>query len=111
MIRRLKNYIIKNDYDLVLTIDSPDFNYNLVNQLRKSNYKNKIIHVVAPTVWAWRSYRAKKFANIFDEIFLLFNFEKKYFNFQNLKKTFIGHPIFHIKKRKIKENKTREFHT
>ena len=102
MIRRLKNYIIKNDYDLVLTIDSPDFNYNLVNQLRKSNYKNKIIHVVAPTVWAWRSYRARKFANIFDEIFLLFNFEKKYFNFANLNKTFIGHPIFHIKRRENK---------
>ena len=103
MIRRLKNYIIKNDYDLVLTIDSPDFNFNLVNQLRKSNYKKKIIHVVAPTVWAWRSYRARKFAKIFDEIFLLFNFEKKYFNFNNLNKTFIGHPIFHIKKRENKE--------
>ena len=102
MIKKLKNYIIKNDYDLVLTIDSPDFNYNLVNQLRKSNYKNKIIHIVAPTVWAWRSYRARKFANIFDEIFLLFNFEKKYFNFDNLNKTFIGHPIFHIKKRENK---------
>ena len=104
MIKRLKNLIIDNNYDLVLTIDSPDFNFNLVNQLRKSNYNNKIIHIVAPTVWAWRSYRAKKFANIFDEIFLLFNFEKKYFDFKNLKKTFIGHPIYHIKKRQNKEN-------
>ena len=51
MIRGLKNYIIKNDYDLVLTIDSPDFNYNLVKQLRKSKM-NKIVHVVAPIVWA-----------------------------------------------------------
>jgi len=104
MIKKLKNHIIEKNYDLVLTIDSPDFNYNLVNQLRKSNYKKKIIHIVAPSVWAWRSYRAKKFANIFDEIFLLFNFEKKYFHFKNLKKTFIGHPIFHIKKRSTKEN-------
>ena len=104
MISKLKNYIIKNDYDLILTIDSPDFNYNLANQLRKSKYKKKIIHIVAPTVWAWRSYRAKKFASIFDEIFLLFNFENKYFNFQNLSTTFIGHPIFHIKKRKIKKH-------
>ena len=104
MIRSLKNYIIKKNYDLIITIDSPDFNYNLVNQLRKSNFKNKIIHIVAPTVWAWRSYRARKFANIYDEIFLLFNFEKKYFNFQNLNKTFIGHPIFYIKKRKTKKN-------
>ena len=104
MIKNLKNYIIENNYDLIITIDSPDFNYNLVNQLRKSNYNKKIIHIVAPTVWAWRSYRARKFANIFDEILLLFNFEKKYFNFKNFKKTFIGHPIFHIRKRKIKEN-------
>ena len=36
MIKNLKNYIIKNDYDLIITIDSPDFNYNLVNQLRKN---------------------------------------------------------------------------
>ncbi len=104
MIKFLKNYIIINDYDLIVTIDSPDFNYNLVNKLRKNNYKKKIIHIVAPTVWAWRSYRARKFANIYDEIFLLFNFEKKYFNYQNLNKIFIGHPIFHVKKRKIKEN-------
>ena len=104
MITRLKNYIINNEYDLVITIDSPDFNFNLVNKLRKLKYKKKIIHIVAPTVWAWRSYRAKKFANIFDEIFLLFNFEKKYFNFKNLKKTFIGHPIFHVKKRENKNN-------
>ena len=104
MIKFLKNYIIINDYDLIVTIDSPNFNYNLVNKLRKNNYKKKIIHIVAPTVWAWRSYRARKFANIYDEIFLLFNFEKKYFNYQNLNKIFIGHPIFHVKKRKIKEN-------
>ena len=104
MIKYLKNYIIVNDYDLILTIDSPDFNYNLVNKLRKNNYIKKIIHIVAPTVWAWRSYRARKFANIYDEIFLLFNFEKKYFNSQNLNKIFIGHPIFHVKKRKIKDN-------
>jgi len=104
MIRNLKNIIIENEYDLVLTIDSPDFNYNLVKQLRKSNYKKKIIHIVAPTVWAWRSYRARKFANIYDEIFLLFNFEKKFFNFKNLNKTFIGHPIFHIKKQIVKKN-------
>ena len=103
MIKNLKNFIIKNNYDLILTIDSPDFNYNLVNKLRKLNYNKQIIHIVAPTVWAWRSYRAKKFANIYDEIFLLFNFEKKYFDSQDLNKTFIGHPIFHIKKRKIKQ--------
>ncbi len=104
IIKILKNHIIQNNYDLIITIDSPDFNYYLVNQLRKLNYKKKIIHIVAPTVWAWRSYRAKKFAKIYDELLMLFNFEKKYFNFSNFNATFIGHPIFHIKRRDKKNH-------
>jgi len=95
MIKFLTNKILANKYDLVITIDSPDFNYQLVKKIRKKKYKNKIIHIVAPSVWAWRAGRAKKFAKIYDEIFTLFKFENKYFNQYNLKTTFIGHPIFH----------------
>ena len=104
MIKILKTKILKNNYDLVICIDSPDFNYNLVKSLRKSFYKNKIIQIVAPTVWAWRQNRAKKFSKLYDEIFLLFDFEKKYFNYPNIKTTFIGHPVYHINKRQ-KSNK------
>ena len=99
MIKFLKNQILKKNYDLVICIDSPDFNYQLVKSLRKYKFSNYIIQVVAPTVWAWRKNRANKFANIYNEIFLLFNFEKNYFNFPHLQSTFIGHPIFEIKKR------------
>lgn len=99
MIKFLKNKILQNNYDLIICIDSPDFNYNLVKSLRKKKYSKKIIQIVAPTVWAWRKNRAKKFAKLYNEIFLLFDFEKKYFQFPNFSFTFIGHPIFHIKKR------------
>tara|TARA_Y100000768_G_scaffold177621_1_gene132905 strand:- start:167 stop:1141 length:975 start_codon:yes stop_codon:yes gene_type:complete len=104
MISFLKNKIIKNNYDLVICIDSPEFNYNLISSLRKKNYSNKIIQIVAPTVWAWRPYRALKFAKLYNEIFILFDFEKQYFNFPNFNCTFIGHPIYHIKKRPEKSN-------
>ncbi len=99
MIQYLKKQILINNYDLVICIDSPDFNYNLVKSLRKSKFSKKIIHIVAPTVWAWRKKRAKKFAKIYNEIFLLFEFEKKFFQYPKFNTTFIGHPIFHIKKR------------
>tara|TARA_B100000575_G_scaffold145607_1_gene116214 strand:- start:407 stop:1513 length:1107 start_codon:yes stop_codon:yes gene_type:complete len=102
MINFLKKKIIEKNYDLVICIDSPDFNFYLAKSLRKKRYSNKIIQIVAPSVWAWRSGRAKKFSKLFNEIFLLFDFEKKYFEFPNFKSTFIGHPIFHIKKRKNK---------
>ena len=104
MINNLKQIIINQNYDLVICIDSPEFNYNLTKSLRNSEFSNKIIQIVAPTVWAWREKRAYKFSNIYDEILLLFEFEKKYFNYPNCRSTFIGHPIYHIKKRKQNNN-------
>ena len=98
IINYLTKEILKNDYDLVITIDSPDFNYQLTKKLKKNNYNKKIVHIVAPSVWAWRKGRAKRFAKIYDEIFTLFKFENKYFNCHGLKTTFIGHPIYHISK-------------
>ena len=97
IINFLSSKIINNNYDLVLCIDSPDFNYQLAKKLRKNKYNNNIIQIVAPTVWAWRKGRAKKFSLVYDEIFTLFSFEKKYFEEVGLKTTFIGHPISLIK--------------
>jgi lipid-A-disaccharide synthase len=98
MIKLLTKRILQNHYHLVITIDSPDFNYPLIKKLRKKQYKQKIIHVVAPSVWAWRSGRAKKFSKIYDELLVLFKFEIKYFDKFNLKTSFIGHPIYYINK-------------
>ena len=98
MINLLSNKILSINYDLIITIDSPDFNYPLINKIRKKKFSNSVIHIVAPSVWAWREYRAKKFAKIFDEMFLLFDFEKKYFQKYGLKTTLIGHPVYYIKK-------------
>lgn len=97
MISFLSKKIIKNNYDLVITIDSPDFNYPLIKKVRNKKFKKNIIQIVAPTVWAWREDRARKFSKIFDEILVLFEFEKKYFMKYGLKTTFIGHPIYYLK--------------
>jgi len=97
MINYLVNKLIKANYNLLITIDSPDFNYPLAKKLKeKSNIK--MIHIVAPSVWAWRAYRAKNFSNVFDELFVLYDFETKYFTKYGLKTTFIGHPIYYINK-------------
>ena len=97
MINELSSLIIQNQYDAVITIDSPDFNYPLAKKIRKKGYKGKIIQIVAPTVWAWRKYRSKKFSEVFDKMLTLFPFENKYFQKYNLNTTCIGHPIFYIK--------------
>ena len=105
IINFLTEEIISNKYDLLITIDAPDFNYQLVKKIRKKNFKNKIIHIVAPSVWAWRRDRARKFAKVYDEIFTLFKFENEFFNKYGLKTTFIGHPIYHISSVNKQNNK------
>jgi len=57
------------------------------------NKKIKTIHYVAPQVWVWREGRVKKFKNFLDHVLLLFDFEKKYFDKENIPNTFVGHPL------------------
>ena len=47
--------------NIVITIDSPDFNFRVIKKLKQSGYNTaKLVHIVAPTVWAYRPKRAKK---------------------------------------------------
>jgi len=105
MIENLTKIILKNNYKIVITIDSPDFNYRLAKNIKKKGYKGKIIHIVAPSVWAWRKNRAKDFALVFDKLLVIFPFEVKYFRKYKLKTTFIGNPIYYIKHYNKKINK------
>ena len=96
MIEKLSEIILRNNYKIVITIDSPDFNFRLAKKIKKKGFKGKIVQIVAPTVWAWRKNRAKDFADVFDKLLVIFPFEKKYFEKYNLNTTYIGHPIYYI---------------
>ena len=93
------------DPKIVISIDSPSFNYRLlrrIQDLKKS--KTYFYHYVAPTVWAWKSYRSKLYAKLYHKLFVLFDFEIKYFKVHGLKTIHVGHQIFYNKK-KIKKVK------
>ena len=79
--------------DILFSVDSPDFTLRVskIIKLKKPNIKT--IHFIAPKVWAWREGRVKKMKSYLDHILLLFDFEKKYFDKEKLKNTFVGHPI------------------
>jgi len=87
------NKIIEFKPDILFSVDSPDFTLRVAEQVKKINPNVKIIHFVAPQVWIWREGRVKKFKKFLDHILLLFNFEKKYFDKENINNTFVGHPL------------------
>ena len=102
--RSIKRKILHFKPDIVITIDSPSFSYRIVKTLQILRNKTKFVHYVAPTVWAWKSYRTKIFSELYDQMFTLFDFEPKYFTRFGLKTDFVGHQIFYdktvIKKKK-----------
>jgi lipid-A-disaccharide synthase len=87
------NEIIKFQPDILFTVDSPDFSLRVSKKVKQINPNIKTIHYIAPKVWAWREGRVKKMKKFLDHVLLLFNFEKKYFDKENLKSTFVGHPL------------------
>ncbi len=85
--------IIKFNPDILFSVDSPDFTLRVAEKVKRINNNIKTIHYVAPQVWVWRKSRVKKIKNFIDHMLLLFNFEKKYFDEENIKNTFVGHPL------------------
>ena len=91
LLKLAKDKIIEIKPDIVITIDAPGFNFRLQKSIK--NLKLKRVHYVAPSVWAWKSYRAKRISKFLDHLLVLYPFEKKYFTVHGLNTTFIGHPI------------------
>lgn len=77
--------------DVIVTIDSPGFVFGVIRRLKSRDCPR--VHYVAPTIWAWRAGRVKKFRKHFDHLLALFPFEPPLFEAAGLDCTFVGHPI------------------
>lgn len=92
-IHQTVDHILRIEPDMVLTIDSPGFNKKVAQKIREKNPEIKLTHWVAPSVWAWKPKRAKKMAQLYDNLLCLLPFEPPYFEKEGLKTYFTGHPI------------------
>ena len=93
--------IVKFNPDILFSVDSPDFTLRVAEKVKKIKPYIKCVHYVAPQVWIWREKRVKKYKKFLDHLLLLFNFEKSYFDKENIKTTFVGHPLLELKKNNI----------
>ncbi len=89
--RETVSRILADCPDVVVSIDAPGFCYEVWKGL--TNSKIPKVHYVAPSVWAWRPNRAKKFARELDHLMALMPFEPPFFETEGLDTTFVGHPV------------------
>lgn len=85
---------------MVFTIDSKAFSLRLGKTLKavmaKEGWSVPVVHLVAPTVWAWGSWRAKSIPDCVDHLLCLFPFEVPYFTKYGASAHAVGHPAIDI---------------
>ncbi|SLN14069.1 lipid-A-disaccharide synthase [Roseisalinus antarcticus] len=91
-IRETAEAVIAARPDVLITIDSPDFCLR-VARLVKAASGVRIVHYVAPSVWAWRPGRARKMVGKVDQVLALLPFEPPYMEAVGLRCDFVGHPV------------------
>lgn len=91
-VRKAARHVIREQPDIVVTIDSPDFMHRVVARARPKCPRTGFVNYVAPSVWMWRPGRAKKVARLYDLQLALLPFEPEWFKRQGLDCEFVGHP-------------------
>jgi lipid-A-disaccharide synthase len=85
--------IVARAPDVLVTIDSPDFTLRVAAGVRAAAPGIRIVHYVAPSVWAWRPGRAAKMARHVDQVLTLLPFEPPYMQAAGMRADFVGHPV------------------
>tara|TARA_B100000405_G_scaffold143967_1_gene100669 strand:+ start:986 stop:2134 length:1149 start_codon:yes stop_codon:yes gene_type:complete len=103
------NDIVQIKPDIIILIDSPDFNHRVAKKVKRYLPDIPIICYVAPTVWAWRHGRAKKMSKYFNYLLSVIPFEVNFFEKYGLKTTYVGHPFIEKVKKIDDKNFSNQF--
>jgi len=92
---RLRSELLRRVTDLrpraFVGVDAPDFNLGLEVKLRARGIR--VVHMVSPSVWAWRPERMDQIRRAVDRMLLVFPFEQALYDEAGIPATYVGHPL------------------
>ena len=86
-----KKDILEWNPDVVILIDYPGFNFKIAEFAHKEGFK--VFYYIAPKVWASREGRIRKLKAYVDKLFIVFPFEKPYFDAKGIEYIYEGNPL------------------
>lgn len=87
LIRRAKDW----PACVYLGVDAPDFNLGVEARLRSPDCRT--VHLVSPSIWAWRPERLQAIEKAVDHMLCIFPFELDCYRSSAVRATYVGHPI------------------
>jgi lipid-A-disaccharide synthase len=93
-IGRLKRWLAGRRIGALVPVDSPAANWSICGLIRRNQPQAKVVHLVAPQLWAWAPWRIKKMRRLSDHVLCLLPFEEEWFKSRGMAATFVGHPVF-----------------
>jgi len=94
--RTLVRTIPKEQPELAILTDAPDFHLRLAKRLRRHGVP--VVYLIAPQAWAWRQGRARVLRRTVRRLLCIFPFEPEFFESRGIPTTYIGHPLARIVK-------------
>jgi len=89
--RELTRHFLYWRPDVFIGVDAPDFNLGLERRLRAAGIRT--VHMVSPTVWAWRPGRVKTICKSVDLMLSVFPFEEEFLRKNGVPVRYVGHPL------------------
>lgn len=77
---------------LHVPVDSPAANFSICAMAKKRGVR--VMHLVAPQIWAWGRWRIGKLRRLTDFVCCLLPFEERFFSERGVRAQFVGHPLF-----------------
>ncbi len=87
----VKEVLERRAVDLVVLIDSPDFNLRVARMAKRMHLPT--VYYIGPKVWAWRSGRLKTVKKWVDRMLVIFPFEEALYQSAGVPCEFVGHPL------------------
>ncbi len=93
-IRQAADAVVASDPDALIIIDSPDFTHRVARRARRVRPGLPVVNYVSPSVWAWRTGRARAMRTYVDHVLALLPFEPAaHQRLGGPPCTYVGHPL------------------
>ena len=93
-LKRCKSDIEAFNPDVIILIDYPGFNLRIAKYA--SLRGRRVFYFISPKVWAWKESRVELLRRYIDRLYIIFPFEKEYFEKHGIDAHYFGNPLVDI---------------